>query len=1324
MILSIFLPEWMERLGWVLLHFLWQGGLIGILTLLGLGFFKKSSAQSRYLFLCVALLSCLLLPCLTWTLLGRDTRPHLAAMANQGFESFQSHLVTTHSPLTTNSIVPPMPSAPAASPSSILPLSHIEHSINRALPYLVIFWSLGVILLSLRTLYAWLQLRHFCISGIPVQDHIWVERLNTLAERMGIGQTVSILESILIEVPTVMGWLRPVILVPTTFLTGLPADQIEAILAHELAHIRRHDYFANLIQITVETLLFYHPVVWWISRSIREERENCCDDLALNVLGDKALYVTALASLEESRSLPRAITLSATGGSLLKRIRRILGAERRKNFSWLFVVIILSICAIGSWVVWEANCHADEIALLIQHKGSLVYGTVSDEKGHPISGVHVAFGEAGAGSLPGPSTKTDSKGRFHFVGLPTEKSYLNRILTFTSPNYAPEMVNLETATIAQPLKVILKSGKRLQMRFVDKQGNPVQGVTLVARGWRGHEPFHYRSIRFESDKNGMVIWEHAPEEPVTYMLDADKFLQESPTLKPTEGVQTFQLKLPTVVSGHVLDAVTKKPIMQYHLVFGTYYPEHHPDYGGWAHNAAIPYHTDFYRYVFDRPAEMNNQDGRGVQAEGFHRIRIEAPGYEAGVSRPIANNEESVAIDFELKPAAAIHGLVTAEDGTPVKNAQIVVAGPGNAVMITDGVYRDSSRQQIIRSKERGEYDLPAQEEDYPIAIVQPDMGYFTTTYKALKAAPNVQLLSWGEIDLTSTTVSTTNRLYHVSYWNKKGPPYHGQKIIFENARPTKPQGDPVIFKHLVAGPVWLGVFMGGIQNGSAVQVENGQTTKVDWKTGKTGVVGTDGKIRDGGNPAATVIAQFFPNLAADQKKESQTMNSGAKSTDANPTKTLSIQVIDQQGNPIQGASVKPTGLRTREDPRSWYGIRPQDKHFFQSGTTDAEGKASVSFPSHTADKLTTGTVIVLVQHPEVCSAAVEVNLDFPKPVTLVRGTKVMLSPQPLPCISFSRIEADIVDGKRQSRWQKWTPSPDGLSVSAHLPDGNYLVRLVAMTPQGKIYFSDSVPFSLLAKTENGKNPQSGDFDLKKSFVMHEGGMVKGVLDPSVPRPVKGGWIASCVSSPHPASDYGNSFINTWFTSADVAEDGSFMLTNLPAGSLEIVAGCDGYVSKDESGHFFTGIHQARLIGQDRDQQLSVPMEKTGEVRVEVQTPDGKPLSGATVGFSPNQGMGNCNGLLGARFNSAEMLSQQETDAATTAKQQPASLPFHAKTDASGVALIKGLPVGEQICSVTSDAYDMPFEILAPPNVPRRQRTVTVPDNVTVKMESRTSEGK
>jgi hypothetical protein len=140
-----------------------------------------------------------------------------------------------------------------------------------------------------------------------------------------------LLESIRVDVPMVIGYLRPAILLPASALLNLTPQQLEAVLAHELAHIRRHDYAVNLLQNLVEGLLFYHPAVWWVGKQVRAEREQCCDDLAVPVCGGVRQYAQALTAMEEARMPAPGAALAANGGPLMQRIRRLLRQPRERR---------------------------------------------------------------------------------------------------------------------------------------------------------------------------------------------------------------------------------------------------------------------------------------------------------------------------------------------------------------------------------------------------------------------------------------------------------------------------------------------------------------------------------------------------------------------------------------------------------------------------------------------------------------------------------------------------------------------------------------------------------------------------------------------------------------------------------------------------------------------------------------------------------------------------------------------------------------------------------------------------------------------------------
>ena len=162
----------------------------------------------------------------------------------------------------------------------------------------------GVLAFSLRSIGGWLlvrELRRTCDAQIAPA---LLQTCRRLQQHLGIGRVIRFCTSSSLTVPAVVGWFRPVVLLPLSALSGLSAEQLEAVIAHELAHIKRFDAFVNLFQIGVETLLFYHPAVWWVSRSIRDEREHCCDDVAVAVTGNPLDYAKALTLMEEWRSLP------------------------------------------------------------------------------------------------------------------------------------------------------------------------------------------------------------------------------------------------------------------------------------------------------------------------------------------------------------------------------------------------------------------------------------------------------------------------------------------------------------------------------------------------------------------------------------------------------------------------------------------------------------------------------------------------------------------------------------------------------------------------------------------------------------------------------------------------------------------------------------------------------------------------------------------------------------------------------------------------------------------------------------------------------------
>lgn len=324
---SAFAQPWAQHLGWTLLHFVWQGALVSVLFAAVRGLLGRSlSANARYILACLALGAMVLAPVATLGVLASLDPPSGALLA--GSPSAAGGLS-----------VAPGPVWLLASASAW----------QRTLPWLVVAWLCGVVLFSVRLIGGWFRAaRLSTVQSRQAPGH-WQRTLDRLIGRMGVSVAVRLLVSSLVEVPTVVGWLRPVILVPVGALIGLPPEHVEALLAHELAHVWRRDYLVNLLQSVAEAVLFYHPAVWWVSNQIRTERELCCDDLAVAASGDVLTYAHALAELESCRPAHRRPAMAANGGSLRNRIGRLLGQPQRASHTlpgvpaaWALSILLLA----------------------------------------------------------------------------------------------------------------------------------------------------------------------------------------------------------------------------------------------------------------------------------------------------------------------------------------------------------------------------------------------------------------------------------------------------------------------------------------------------------------------------------------------------------------------------------------------------------------------------------------------------------------------------------------------------------------------------------------------------------------------------------------------------------------------------------------------------------------------------------------------------------------------------------------------------------------------------------------------------------------------
>jgi beta-lactamase regulating signal transducer with metallopeptidase domain len=306
----------MQPLGWALVHFLWQG--LAVAALGSVAMALSRSARTRYAIAVGALILMVAAPIGTFFFLWNSESAataaanSAAAMAGKRIQSDTLHA-----------------GMPAAARPAIAAMNQEIATANANLPpgallWFVEVWFAGVIFFSLRYAGGMLLIERLRRKESKPVSALLLEKCHQLQRRLGLDRVIRYCECHRIEAPAVIGWFRPVVLLPAAVLTGLTEEQLTAVIAHELAHIQRLDSFVNLFQVAAETLLFYHPAIWWVNQRIRAERENCCDDAAISVSGDALEYARALTLMAERRAAP-SLAMAFNRSPLEARVMRLLG---------------------------------------------------------------------------------------------------------------------------------------------------------------------------------------------------------------------------------------------------------------------------------------------------------------------------------------------------------------------------------------------------------------------------------------------------------------------------------------------------------------------------------------------------------------------------------------------------------------------------------------------------------------------------------------------------------------------------------------------------------------------------------------------------------------------------------------------------------------------------------------------------------------------------------------------------------------------------------------------------------------------------------------
>src|SRR5258708_6987846 len=485
-------PELLRTLGWTLLHFLWQGA--GIAALFAVGAAVCRSAPARYALAIGALVLMMVSPVITFTWVELQTAP-AARTAAEGASTWAGTS-------TRNAAAPSGSRAPIAESRSEQPM---------AMLWVVEVWFLGVLLLSLRTVGVVRMIERMRRKEIkPVGAELY-ERCLALQRRMGHDRVIRYCECHRLDAPAVLGWFRRVGLLPVRALTGLTEEQIEAVIAHELAHIRRFDCFVNLFQIATETLLFYHPAVWWVSQRIRAERENCCDDEAISVCGAAVNSARALTLMEEWRTAP-ALMMAANRSPLAQRVVRLLGWDGAAGRIRVAGLAGSFVCLVGALLAGNAFLGVAQAALGAgaspkQEQGSSSAIVVRPE---PASVKERTAGQAAKPSGTAEAKAQTNKGKDQQTtteGQTKKESYLD----------AMEAAGFKNLTVDELISMKIQGITPAYVKEMRELGLQPTPDELIGMRVQGITPEYIREMRkFDSNLNideliGMKVQGVTPE---------------------------------------------------------------------------------------------------------------------------------------------------------------------------------------------------------------------------------------------------------------------------------------------------------------------------------------------------------------------------------------------------------------------------------------------------------------------------------------------------------------------------------------------------------------------------------------------------------------------------------------------------------------------------------------------------------------------------------------------------------------------------------------------------------------------------------------------